>query len=307
MKNKPPAFQLYVNDFLSGTSHMSNEEVGCYIRLLCHSWDRDGLPDDEAILDRLAGRPFGRAKGYTEKPFFEEYALVMEKFAADESGILRNSRLEEYRNHVVTLRAKRAEYAKKGGESTKNKWAKKVNGKEAKRPSKRLSEKGPKGGPLHTSNSINNSGVNESDIRLVLDKMNEVLESKGFKSPTYKLTDSRRTLIAAVIEEYKDLPGILQAVARTTEKWADTKYQTGLNPDNFFKLEKFNPHYEQREFMGHKDDSNRKEANRRIEELSSKFLNPETGDFSSEHRYGDGSLKPEARAELNKLKAQITA
>ena len=53
--NKSPAFQFYPQDFLVGTAMLSAEETGAYIRLLCYSWENDGLPNDEQLLARLAG------------------------------------------------------------------------------------------------------------------------------------------------------------------------------------------------------------------------------------------------------------
>ncbi len=53
---KPPAFQFYADDFLAGTIDMSAEEVGAYIRLLCHQWTRGEIPaTDPAKLARIAG------------------------------------------------------------------------------------------------------------------------------------------------------------------------------------------------------------------------------------------------------------
>src|SRR5690606_41198418 len=53
----PPAFLLYVKDFLSddAVSLMTNEQIGAYILLLCHQWKRpDGLPAAMASLAKLA-------------------------------------------------------------------------------------------------------------------------------------------------------------------------------------------------------------------------------------------------------------
>lgn len=54
--NKPPAFQLYVKDWLSSATIllMPPHCEGAYIRLLCHDWDADGIPDDDASLAMLS-------------------------------------------------------------------------------------------------------------------------------------------------------------------------------------------------------------------------------------------------------------
>ena len=53
--NKAPAFQFYPADFISDelVQTMSNEEIGVYIRMICHDWINGGLPDDHHRLLRL--------------------------------------------------------------------------------------------------------------------------------------------------------------------------------------------------------------------------------------------------------------
>ena len=48
MPNKSPAFQFYPADFLSDSKVilMSNEEVGCYIKLICHGWLEGSIPSN---------------------------------------------------------------------------------------------------------------------------------------------------------------------------------------------------------------------------------------------------------------------
>lgn len=45
--NKPPAFQFYPKDFVEGVSDMTQGEVGAYILLLCHQWEKGKITDDE--------------------------------------------------------------------------------------------------------------------------------------------------------------------------------------------------------------------------------------------------------------------
>lgn len=55
---KPPAFQLYADDFIAGTCDLSALDVGAYIRLLCYQWNRGSIPtDDLDRLARIAGAP----------------------------------------------------------------------------------------------------------------------------------------------------------------------------------------------------------------------------------------------------------
>jgi uncharacterized protein YdaU (DUF1376 family) len=107
---KPPAFQFYADDFLSGTSDMSPEEVGIYIRLLCHQWTKGGLPTDEPRLARMAGID-GNAM------VLPSLSYVLAKFTASPDGLLRNGRMERVRAEQDANRAKRSSAGAKGAES----------------------------------------------------------------------------------------------------------------------------------------------------------------------------------------------
>jgi len=101
--NKPPAFQFYASDFLAGTNLMTNEEVGIYVRALCHQWDAGGLSD--LHLERL-----GLGLGFSGFP------QIKAKFALDDhDGLWKNPRLECVRVEQVEYRRKQAENGAKGG------------------------------------------------------------------------------------------------------------------------------------------------------------------------------------------------
>lgn len=78
-----PAFDFYPERWLVGTAHLTDAEQLAYLKLLCHQWMRNGLPDDIKVLKRLAG------KGVT--------AQVLEKFPVGEDGQRRNGRMEQIR------------------------------------------------------------------------------------------------------------------------------------------------------------------------------------------------------------------
>jgi uncharacterized protein YdaU (DUF1376 family) len=82
-KRRAPAFQFYADDFLAGTLEMSQAEVGAYIRLLCHQWNRGSIPVEPEKQQRLAG---GNVS-----------VDVLAKFDQGEDGLLRNQRLESVR------------------------------------------------------------------------------------------------------------------------------------------------------------------------------------------------------------------
>jgi uncharacterized protein YdaU (DUF1376 family) len=93
--NKSPAFQLYVQDFLVGTMHMSAEQVGAYILLLLYQWDKGMVPTNK---DKLAG--IARCE-------VETIEFIIDKFPKGEDGLLRNKRLELIREEQIANREKR--------------------------------------------------------------------------------------------------------------------------------------------------------------------------------------------------------
>jgi len=84
---KDPAFLFYPKDFLEGTSEMTYEEMGVYIKLLSHQWLRGGLPSDMNRISRLLKIPLNDLEGY---PY------IFEKFTIDGDRMF-NERLEEER------------------------------------------------------------------------------------------------------------------------------------------------------------------------------------------------------------------
>lgn len=87
---RAPAFQFYADDFLAGTMEMSQAEVGAYIRLLCHQWNRGSIPVEAEKQQRLAGGSVS--------------VDVLAKFPADESGLLKNKRMESERQKQAAYR-----------------------------------------------------------------------------------------------------------------------------------------------------------------------------------------------------------
>lgn len=107
-----PAFDFYPERWLMGTAHMSDAEQITYLRLLCHQWMMQGLPDEAATLKRLGGR------GLTP--------TVLEKFPVHKDGRRRNRRLEilrkEQRDRIAKCSEQRRQAALK-------RWGVKPGGK----------------------------------------------------------------------------------------------------------------------------------------------------------------------------------
>ena len=107
-----PAFDFYPERWLAGVAEMSDTDQLVYLRLLCHSWLRDGLPDDVKALSRLAGRKVRES--------------VMTKFPVSEDGRRRNPRLERIRCDQRERIRKKSEQRKAAAEA---RWSKdKFNG-----------------------------------------------------------------------------------------------------------------------------------------------------------------------------------
>lgn len=107
MKN-PPAFQFYVNDFISDRKvvTMSLEERGMYITLLCYCWQNGGeLPDDMNELAELCVTDASRMRDAWDR-------RLHRCFERTENGTLVNPRMlaemEKQREH----REKRSKSAK---------------------------------------------------------------------------------------------------------------------------------------------------------------------------------------------------
>lgn len=109
-KRKAPAFQFYADDFLAGTSDMSAEEVGGYIRLLCHQWTKGGIPNDPDRAARMAGLMGSPSVGY-----------VLAKFSLCEDGMLRNARMERVRQEQAEFKARQSTSGKSGAQK---RWSK---------------------------------------------------------------------------------------------------------------------------------------------------------------------------------------
>lgn len=110
---KAPAFQFYADDFLAGTADMSAEEVGGYIRLLCHQWSKGGIPSDEERSARIAGLMGSPSIRY-----------VLAKFTLCDGDTLKNARLEQIRLEQAEYKLQQSSAGKNGAQK---RWHKAKN------------------------------------------------------------------------------------------------------------------------------------------------------------------------------------
>ena len=113
-----PAFQFYPADFLTDENVvvMTNEEIGCYMKLLCYCWREGTIPAEVAKLARLCGvdsTAMALLWPAIQKCFEQD---------RDQPDRLVHPRLEEEREKQEKFRAKKAEAGRDGA---KSRWANK--------------------------------------------------------------------------------------------------------------------------------------------------------------------------------------
>jgi uncharacterized protein YdaU (DUF1376 family) len=227
MNAKSPAFQFYAENFLGGTADMSAEEVGMYIRLLCHQWHRGGLPDDDKKLLLLSG---GKKSALVE---------VKKKFFVDEDGLLKNRRLEATREEQKQYREAKSVAGKHGAEKKWKNAGKRLqevenegasgwqshdfaNGKTiAEGLAKDSSSSSPSSSPS-TSDNTNNTVIQSTSAEAPDFSKTETKTPIKIRASTSKISDSKEKNIARQ-KEIIVLPWDGEDFAAAWQKWKDWK------------------------------------------------------------------------------------
>lgn len=116
---KPPAFQFYPAEFLSDENVvlMNNQEIGCYIKLLCYCWREGSIPNDIPKMAKLCGEDgsamaqlwlaiqpcFSSAIGDPSRlvhPRLEMERKKQEEFRKERSSTGRNGANKRWRNNL---------------------------------------------------------------------------------------------------------------------------------------------------------------------------------------------------------------
>jgi uncharacterized protein YdaU (DUF1376 family) len=97
---KQPTLPLYYNDIARTTSTWTDEEFGCYMRLLMEQWDKGSLPNDYQRLTRLA------------TSLDKNWNLIKPKFK-EMDGVLINVRMEEIRENIKKHSKKQSDNVRK--------------------------------------------------------------------------------------------------------------------------------------------------------------------------------------------------
>lgn len=125
---KSPAFQLYAQDFISGTTDLSTIHIGAYFLLLLRQWDKYFVPNDSNKLSLIG------------KCSSEVIDIVLEKFVMCSDGKYRNSRLERIRAEQIDNKSSKS----KGGiTAMKNRWRETEQEKPEEKSPATLTDNGP--------------------------------------------------------------------------------------------------------------------------------------------------------------------
>jgi uncharacterized protein YdaU (DUF1376 family) len=149
---KSPAFQFYPSDFIADENVvlMTNQELGCYIKLMCYCWREGSIPADVSKIAKLCGED-GSAMA--------QLWLAIENCfdsAIDDASRLVHPRLEEERKKQDLFKKERKSAGKKGA---KTRWRKGLKGDGSAIDQPSLSHSSAIGEPMakHSSSSLSSS------------------------------------------------------------------------------------------------------------------------------------------------------
>lgn len=109
---KPPAFQFYAKDFLTGTMEMSLLEIGAYTKFLAWSWDNGALPENEARRAAILG--------VSVRAMRQIWDGIGDKWQGTDAGFI-NPRLEHQRNELADFKRRQSDRGRSGATE---KWRK---------------------------------------------------------------------------------------------------------------------------------------------------------------------------------------
>lgn len=211
--NKPPSFQFYAQDFLTGVMYLTNEEIGIYIKMLCKQWTDEKIPK----------KRLGLLVGYEWIALSDELKSKFE----DNGKYVINKRLEIERD-------KKIKYLEK----------QKLNGMLGGRPKKSDTLKNPNETQKKPLEEEDRKGSSKKE-KIEYEKIAELFNFKCYKLPkVQKVTDGRKRAIKARAEEYD-----LKMIGTVFTKVSESDFLNGENdkgwtadfdwifkPSNFIKI-----------------------------------------------------------------------
>lgn len=233
--SKAPAFQFYAQDFLTGCTYLTNEEVGMYIKMLCKQWTDGSIP-----LRRL--------EFLIQKKWEDLSEDLKGKFVL-ENEILRNKRLEIERQKQI----EKSEKAKVSADARWNKNPEILSNKEKNKSMRTHNKRISENDAFLEDRSLNNEIENEIEIKEENEKKVKTDFSKivqDFNSvctelaKVQNLSKQRESSINSIIKKYgsEKLAEAFYMVSKSSflnghneKQWRAT-FDWILNPNNFIKI-----------------------------------------------------------------------
>lgn len=259
----PPAFQFYVQDFITGTSDMSLEEVGAYIRLLCYQWSKGGLPNDINRIAKICNahpsqfKPVAKDEGadselddtIVSRP--NNLRFVIEKFSYCEDGLLRNRKLESVR---MAQEERQAKISQAGSFAIGKRWERVKKAQNNTTVSQSNNDGNTNGGTnevpngydRHTSSVFCLHNINNMSDSALLDSAKAILGHLNEKAGrSFRETELNLKLITSRLSE-KDVTveGVKQMIDRQVAMWGPTEMAEYLRPETLFRASKFQGYYD---------------------------------------------------------------
>ena len=155
-KEKLKAWYLFTEDFIAGTQHLTNEQIGIYIRLLCWNWNKKcaGIPSNNMTIYRIANCITDDEKQSCNIIIKEFFVLINDHYQNERQ-------LQEYL--YITKRID----------------ASKVNGKLGGRP-KKPSNNPPTPTPTNTKTKISNTSYFNKFWDKIPNKVSKGIAEKNF-------------------------------------------------------------------------------------------------------------------------------
>lgn len=215
--SKDPAFLFYHQDFFTGVSDMTNEEVGAYIKCLCVQASKGGITDKHMLIICQS---------------YEVHNVIKTKFIFNvETNLFENARLKS-----------EIEKRKKYSESRS---ANRKNTKKIKDETTDISKSYDK--HMENENEIEDENriVNRNEVEKInFKEIAEIFNSVCLNLPNVeKITDSRKKAIEKIIKEYS-----LEKIGEVFQKVNESDFLSGrksdwkanfdwiLNSKNFVKI-----------------------------------------------------------------------
>ena len=110
---KLPSLPLFTDTFSAETVHLSNEQVGMYIRLLCFAWTKKGKPFSTLSAERICQCINENCKE-TVKKLLQEFFINTEKIENDTIDTWVQKRISTEMNYLLDYYAKKSESGKRG-------------------------------------------------------------------------------------------------------------------------------------------------------------------------------------------------